>query len=190
MKVPFICQFMPLRWSYEGILISQAKLNPLTATQDLLEARIQELVNLPPSIPFTEEQRRELDLAKQALAAVSGLYGRRAPEVADLLAEVRQAAIDGRLTEALIEQAMELRRGTSAEEIYVNRKVLDLVTKAEMEREDYRNEVGPNVFFGTVKRYFGTDFSTLWINGVVILITLGLVIASLEWSLRRQLTRV
>jgi hypothetical protein len=46
------------------------------------------------------------------------------------------------------------------------------------------------VFFGTVKRYFGTDFNTLWINGVVIFLSLGLVVASLEWSLRRQLTRV
>jgi ABC transport system ATP-binding/permease protein len=190
LKVPFICQFMPLRWTYEGILISQAKMNPLTRTQDLLEARIQELVNLPTSIPFTEEQRTELDLSKQALAAVSGLYGKRGEEVAVLLDRIRTAAIEGTLNRDLIAGAMELRRGTSAEEIYVNRKVLDLVTKAEMEREDYRHNIGPNVFFGTVKRYFGTDFNTLWINGVVIFLSLGLVVASLEWSLRRQLTRV
>lgn len=190
LKVPFICQFMPLRWTYEGILISQAKMNPLTRTQDLLEARIQELVNLPASIPFTEQQRQELDLTKQALAAVSGLYGRRGTEVATLLDRVRRSAIEGTLTPELISGAMALRKGTNAEEIYVNRKVLDLVTKAEMEREDYRHNIGPNVFFGTVKRYFGTDFNTLWINGVVILLSLGGIIGSLEWSLRRQLTRV
>jgi hypothetical protein len=190
LKVPFICQFMPLRWTYEGILISQAKMNPLTRTQDLLEARIQELVNLPASIPFTEQQRRELDQAKQALAAVSGLYGRRGSEVAALLLQVRTAAIEGKLNPELIAGAMALRKGTNAEEIYVNRKVLDLVTKAEMEREDYRHNIGPNVFFGTVKRYFGTDFNTLWINGMVILLSLGAIVGSLEWSLRRQLTRV
>ncbi len=190
LKVPFICQFMPLRWSYESMLISQAKLNPLSRTQDLLEDRIQELVNLPPSIPFTEEQRQELDLAKQALAAVSGLYGARASEVAASLGGLSAAAEARRLDPELIAGTMKQRKGISAEEIFVNRKVLDLVTKAEMEREDYRNQVGPNVFFGTVKRYFGTDFNTLWINGVVILLTLGLIIAALEWSLRRQLTRV
>jgi hypothetical protein len=181
---------MPLRWSYEGILISQAKLNPLTRTQDLLEDRIQELVNLPPSIPFTEEQRKELDLTKQALAAVSGLYARRAHEVANLLEQIGTAALERRLRPELIETAMALRKGASAEEIYVNRKVLDLVTKAEMEREDYRHQVGPNVFFGTVKRYFGTDFNTLWINAMVIFASLALVITCLELSLRRQLTRV
>jgi len=190
LKVPFICQFMPLRWTYEGILISQAKMNPLTRTQDLLEERIQELVNLPASIPFTEQQRRELDQAKQALAAVSGLYGRRGSEVAALLLQVRTAAIEGKLNPELISGAMALRKGTNAEEIYVNRKVLDLVTKAEMEREDYRHNIGPNVFFGTVKRYFGTDFNTLWINGMVIFLSLGVIVGSLEWSLRRQLTRV
>ena len=31
--------------------------------------------------------------------------------------------------------------------------MLDLVTKAEMEREDYRLESSPNVFFGTIKTY-------------------------------------
>lgn len=190
LKVPFICQFMPLRWTYESILISQAKLNPLSHTQDLLEDRIQELVNLPPSIPFTEAQRQELDLAKQALAAVSGLYAPRASEVAATLRRINRAALERKLDAALIARSMEARKGVSAEEIFVNRKVLDLVTKAEMEREDYRNQVGPNVFFGTVKRYFGTDFNTLWINGVVVLLTLALIISALEWSLRRQLTRV
>lgn len=190
LQVPIICQFMPLRWSYEGILISQAKLNPLTRTQDLLEDRIQELVNLPPNIPFTEEQRKELDLTKQALAAVSGLYARRAHEVASLLDQIGNAALERRLQPDLIEAAMALRKGASAEEIFVNRKVLDLVTKAEMEREDYRHQVGPNVFFGTVKRYFGTDFNTLWINAMVILASLAIVVTCLELSLRRQLTRV
>ena len=70
----------------------------------------------------------------------------------------------------------------SAEEVYVNRKVLDLVTKAEMEREDYRRKSSPNVFFGTSKRYFGTAFSTLWINGLVILFVITLIIGAVELS--------
>jgi len=190
LRVPFICQFMPLRWSYEAMIISQAKLNPLTRTQDLLEERIQELVNLPPSVPFTDQQKQELDLTKQALAAVSGLYGRRGREVATTLQRIGNAALERRLTQELIDSVTELRKGTSAEEIYVNRKVLDLVTKAEMEREDHRKKQSPNVFFGTVKRYIGTDFRTLWINSIVVAISLLLILTALELSLRRQLTRV
>jgi len=68
--------------------------------------------------------------------------------------------------------------------------VLDLVTKAEMEREDYRRKTSPNVFFGTRKMYLGTKYNTLWINSIVILFTLSLIIAAVELSLRRQLTKV
>lgn len=190
LKVPFICQFMPLRWSYEAMLISQAKLNPLTSAQDQLEARIQELVNLPPDIKMTTDQQRDLDAAKQGLAVVSGLYAKNDREAAAKLREIRNATMRGRVTPQLLQSALGQEDGVSAEEVYVNRKVLDLVTKAEMEREDYRRKISPNVFFGTVKRYFGTDFDTLWINTMVIFLSLALLITGVEISLRRQLTRV
>ncbi|WP_170267032.1 ATP-binding cassette domain-containing protein [Brevifollis gellanilyticus] len=190
LKVPFICQFMPLRWSYEAMLISQAKLNPLTSTQDQLEARIQELVDQPKEIKMTKDQQRELDTAKQALAVVSGLYARDADEAVDLLNDIRADSIHGRLETQLLNKALERQDGVSAEEVYVNRKVLDLVTKAEMEREDYRRKRSPNVFFGTTKRYFGTEFSTLWINGLVMFFIMVILLTSLELSLRRQLTKV
>ncbi|MBV6500588.1 MAG: Vitamin B12 import ATP-binding protein BtuD [Prosthecobacter sp.] len=190
LKVPFICQFMPLRWSYEAMLISQAKLNPLTSAQDQLEARIQELVSLPKEARMTRDQQRELDTAKQALAVVSGLYARDADEAVGLLNRIRAASIRGRLDARLLNEALERQDGVSAEEVYVNRKVLDLVTKAEMEREDYRRKRSPNVFFGTVKRYFGTEFGTLWINGLVILFSIAFIFTVVELNLRRQLTKV
>jgi hypothetical protein len=190
LKVPFICQFMPLRWSYEAMLISQAKLNPLTSTQDQLEARIQELVDLPKEIKMTRDQQRELDTAKQALAVVSGLYAKDANEAVSLLSRIRADSLHGRLEPKLLNKALERQDGVSAEEVYVNRKVLDLVTKAEMEREDYRRKRSPNVFFGTSKRYFGTEFSTLWINGLVILFIMIVLLTCVELSLRRQLTKV
>jgi hypothetical protein len=155
-----------------------------------LEQRIQELVNLPPEIKMTADQQRELDTAKQGLAVVSGLYAKDKSQAARKLSEIRDAAIRGRVTPKLLQSALEQQDGVSAEEVYVNRKVLDLVTKAEMEREDYRRKSSPNVFFGTSKRYFGTAFSTLWINGLVILFVITLIIGAVELSLRRQLTRV
>jgi ABC-type multidrug transport system ATPase subunit/ABC-type multidrug transport system permease subunit len=190
LKVPFICQFMPLRWSYEAMLISQSKLNPLTAVQDELDARIQELVNLPKEVRLSADQQRQLDLAKQALALVSGLYAKDADTAAEMLKEIRYANMRGKLDAKLLKLAQEQQDGVSAEEVYVNRKVLDLTTKAEMERSDYRRKRSPNVFFGSSKRYLGAEFSTLWINGLVILFIVALVLAGVELSLRRQLKRV
>jgi ABC-type multidrug transport system ATPase subunit/ABC-type multidrug transport system permease subunit len=190
LKVPFICHFMPLRWSYEGMLLSQAKLNPLTRCQDLLEDRIQSIVELPRDVELTAAQRKELDLAKQALAVVSGLQARNPQEVARRLEKLREDVMRRTLDAATLEQYQAEKKDTSAEEVFVNRKVLDLLTKAEMEREDYRRKTSPNVFFGTQKKYFGTTFKTLWINNVVLLIGLAGVLTVIGVSLRRQLTQV
>lgn len=214
LKVPFICHFMPLRWTYESAIISQARLNPLSVAQTQLEERIQRLIDLPRHIPMTETQRKELDLTKQALAVVSGLHGADAGEVSSRLSLIRSGVKKGKLDPSLLED-----RGgkneVSAEEIYINRKVLDLVNKAEMEREDYRLKNSPNVFFGTVKTYrFYTPapsgaedekekdakrkkpwyeelkVSTLWMNFVVVMIGLAGVLAVLLFALKKQLSKV
>jgi hypothetical protein len=216
LKVPFICHFMPLRWSYESTIISQAKLNPLSVAQSQLEDRIQEFANLPRHIPLTEKQRKDMDLAKQALAVVSGLSGEDANVVGDRLALIRKGLQSGRLDPSLLEARS--KKGVSADEIYVNQKVLDLVNKAEMEREDYRRKESPNVFFGTVKTYhpFGKPddsaathteltrdtpapkklwyeefkISTLWMNFFVIIFGLAVVVVFLMIALKRQLSKV
>jgi len=211
LKVPFICQFMPLRWSYEAMLISQARFNPLTRSQDLLESRIQQIVEKPGEL--TEQERNTLDLTKQALAVVSGLQAKEPNDVPKHLENVREHAVHGTLTQEMLDYVQRERKATSAEELYVNRKVLDLVTKAEMEREDYRRERSPNVFFGTTRKYpfvkwtsdaeklrnhaswlgFYIDYyevKTIHLNAFVILFSLVLIIASVQFSLKRQLTKV
>jgi len=188
LKVPFICHFMPLRWSYESVIISQAKLNPLSRSQQLLEDRIQKLISLPKEQKLTEAQRNELDLTKQALAVVSGLQDEDAGGVVRKLDMIRRGMKDGTLNTATLTEKSS--KGVSAEEIFVNRKVLDLVTKAEMEREDYRRKSSPNVFFGTLKTYNGWKFTTLWINILVMMLMLAVTVGALLMSLRRQLSKV
>ena len=39
LQVPFVCQFIAMRWSYEEMVVAQAKLNPLTRRQDRTPAR-------------------------------------------------------------------------------------------------------------------------------------------------------
>ena len=213
LRVPLICEFMPLRWSYESMIICQAKLNPLTSTQEMLEARIQALIAPGTKKEMTEAQRSELDLTKQALALVSGLQDEQADAVSRKLAEIRRGIRTGTLSAQLTEDTN--RKGVSAEEIFINRKVLDLVTKAEMEREDYRRKTSPNVFFGTMKTLWtrqettsevfariaagdtdGTPndkpfrINTLWINFFVMLGSLVAVVVALRIFLKRQLSKV
>ena len=75
----------------------------------------------------------------------------------------------------------------TAEQIYVNQKVSDLISNAEMEQSDYRRGNRPNVFFGAQKRYFGIRIGAFVFNTTVLIgSTLGLL-ALLHWILRKQL---
>jgi ABC transport system ATP-binding/permease protein len=190
LKVPFICQFMPLRWTYEAMLISQARMNPLTRTQDLMEAAIQHYAALGQARALTTEENQQFELLKQALAVVSGLHAREVEDVPKHLKSVARSLKANQLDQALIDYVQRERKGTSAEDLYVNRKVLDLVTKAEMEREDYRRKSSPNVFFGLQKEGLGIKIQTVWLNFWIVLLFLVAIIALLQICLKKQMTRV
>src|SRR5207237_9509422 len=75
----------------------------------------------------------------------------------------------------------------TAEQLYVNQKVSDLISNAEMEQSDYRRGGKLNVFFGEEKRYFGFAVDLFVFNTIVLIgSTLGLL-GILHWILRRQL---
>ena len=97
----------------------------------------------------------------------------------------------------------------SADELYTNQKIRDLVDKAEMERTDYRDDQEQNVFFGTRRTFERpavvnalippTDpdippgplvISTLNLNRLVLIAFITLALALLYLNLRRKLTRV
>ena len=44
LQVPFVCQFIAMRWSYEEMVVAQAKLNPLTRRQERTQDEIDRLV--------------------------------------------------------------------------------------------------------------------------------------------------
>jgi hypothetical protein len=181
LQVPLICQFIAMRWSYEEMVVAQAKLNPLTRRQDRTNDEIQKLA---PKANTTEQRGRLNDL-KDVLALLSGLEAPSAKEI-DHYLKLVDPVIAGkqRLDRSLFKDA---NGPVTAEQIYVNQKVSDLISKAEMEQNDYRRGKKPNVFFGLQKRYFGFKIGVFTFNTVVLLVsTLGLLVG-LHWILRKQL---
>src|SRR5207248_4216389 len=75
----------------------------------------------------------------------------------------------------------------TAEQIYVNQKVSDLISNAEMEQSDYRRGSRPNVFFGAQKHYIGVKISVFMFNTIVLIGSTIAMLALLYWILRRQL---
>jgi hypothetical protein len=181
LQVPFICEFMPMRWSYEGIVFAQAKLNPLA----LRQARIQRQINQLAAVRKpTEAQEDRLDDLKDLLAILSGLEAKSPEELDKRLNRIDRVISGGHLNR---DEIVGREGGVTAEQLFTNQKVLDLVSKAEMEQSDYRDNHHPNVFFGPVKNYFGVNIPLLWFNAGVMIFSSWMIFAILYYILRRQI---
>jgi hypothetical protein len=151
LQIPLISRLVATHYSYEALIVSQAKLNPLTRRQDEIQQQIDKIVAKREQF-FDTKRLEEL---KDTLALLSGLESGTAKGV-----EKRLKAID-----AVIEKKKPLdlgaikskTTGVTAERLYTNQKVTDLVAKAETEQNDYRRTVPANTFFSPEKRYFNLD---------------------------------
>ena len=181
LQVPFVCQFIAMRWSYEEMIVAQAKLNPLTRRQDRANDEIQQLA--PKA--NTPEQRARLNDLKDVLALLSGLEGRSAKEI-DHYLKLVDPVIAGKqkFDSSLLRDA---KGPITAEQLYVNQKVSDLISKAEMEQNDYRRGKKPNVFFGLQKRYSGCKFGVFTFDTSVLIASMLGLLVLLHWILRKQL---
>jgi hypothetical protein len=170
-----------MRWSYEEIIVAQARLNPLTKRQDRAHDRIQELA--PKA--NTPQQRAHLNDLKDVLALLSGLEGQSARQI-DRYLKLVDPVIAGkqRFDRSLFKDA---KGPVTADQLYVNQKVADLISRAEMEQNDYRRGSKPNVFFGPEKRYFGMKFGVFTFDTVVLGVSMLILLVMLHWILRKQL---
>ena len=181
LQVPLICEFMPMRWSYEALVYAQAKLNPLTGRQEL----IQNLINrLARQKDLTDDEQHRLEDLKELLAVLSGLHGEDVRSVEGKLRDIDRVIGGETVPPELLEPAP---GDVTAERLYVNQKTTDLVNKAEMEQSDYRESRFLNVFFGPEKRYFGVQSSVLVFNAWVLIICSLATFQVIYFVLRHQL---
>ncbi len=181
LKVPFVCQFIGMRWSYEEIIVAQAKLNPLTRRQEKVNAEIRRLA---PAAKTPETAARLNDL-KEILAILSGLEAKTPKEV-DRYLDVIDRVVAGKRPF----QRSDFRNASgeiTAEQLYINQKISDLISNAEIEQNDYRRGGKPNVFFGAEKRYLGMKVSVFTFNTMVLVTSSLALLGLLLWILRRQL---
>lgn len=181
LQVPLICEIMPTRWSYEALIYAQAKLNPLTSRQEKIQSLINEIIR---SKNLTAERAERLDDLKEALAVLSGLEAERPDQLRRAFRRI-DAVING---EPFKPSRFEsLGSGVTAEQLYVNQKITDLVSKAEMEQSDYREDRHLNVFFGPLKEYLGIRAGILWFNSAVLVASTLFLFVVLHQILRSQI---
>ncbi|MCX6973931.1 MAG: ATP-binding cassette domain-containing protein [Verrucomicrobia bacterium] len=181
LHVPLICEVMPTRWSYEALVFAQAKLNPLTRRQEKIQSMIYEIVRKKNPTPHQEERLEDL---KDTLALLSGLEASTPSKMNRAFGLIDQV-IDGAPFDR--SKFKKLGTGFTAEQLYVNQKVTDLISKAEMEQSDYRENRHLNVFFGPVKEYLGLKVGMLWFNVGVLLVSSFALFWTLYLILRNQI---
>src|SRR5213595_1414432 len=115
LQVPLVCQFIAMRWSYEEMIVAQAKLNPLTRRQDRAQREIDRLVAEHRKDPEADKRLEDL---KETLALLSGLEAKSASELDHYLGLIDQVLNGKRpFDRALFKNA---NGPITAEQIYVN----------------------------------------------------------------------
>ncbi|HEY2341957.1 MAG TPA: ABC transporter permease, partial [Chthoniobacteraceae bacterium] len=191
LHIPLISRFVATHYSYEALVVAQAKLNPLEIRQDELQEQIKAIVS---KRQLSDAESRRLDDLKDTLADLSGLEASSPREI-----EKRLHRIDEIIGGKPLVDPSSIRSkntGASAERLYHNLKVNDLVTNAETEQSDYRRAMPVNVFFSPEKFFhiatvgswnFNVRFSVYVFNTAVLVISSIGILAALYLILRRQL---
>lgn len=164
------------------MVVAQAKLNPLTRRQERTQSEIDRLVAKREESPDAMKRLNEL---KETLAVLSGLEAKTSDELDRYLKTIDQVLNRKRpFDRELFKDAV---GPVTAEQLYVNQKVSDLISNAEMEQSDYRRGGKLNVFFGQEKRYLGMKVNVFLFNTIVLIGSTFALLGLLHWILRRQL---
>jgi len=164
------------------MVVAQAKLNPLTRRQERTQEQIDRLVAKKEQNP---EATRRLNELKETLAVLSGLEA-KTPDELDRYLKMIDKVLD-RKSPFNRELFKDAEGPVTAEQLYVNQKISDLISNAEMEQSDYRRSGKLNVFFGEGKRYLGVNVNVFVFNTIVLVGSTLALLGLLHWILRRQL---
>ena len=188
MQVPFICNLIPLRWSYESLIIAQDTQNPLAKAITEIEYHKR---NLLKKRTLTEKETEKLNQYKDAHTIVYGLTGKSSKDIKSKINKIRNALISDQFeSEKYYSNDNPDRLSSTA--AYQNEKVRDLITKAEIDILDYRihedgTESGQiNVFFSKSKKIFDRKIPTLAINILVVISFTLVVLLCLTLILRKE----
>ena len=190
LRVPLISRIVATHYSYEALVVAQAKLNPLATRQQELQRMIETLA-AKPTRSETEDDR--LDDLKDTLAQLSGLEAGSPREIDRRLARADEIIAGSPTSKGDFRTKV---LGITASQLYENQKIADMVAKAETEQNDYRRNYRINPFFSPEKHHFylgkneGGWTTSVWFrNGAILLLTSLVQLILLRWVLRRQLQK-
>ena len=149
--VPVPATVMPLRYAYEGMIVSQAVRNPFEVERIRLQRRIERFRKL--ANRYNARDIEEFDLAKEGLRRLLAAGASNKREAAELCARIRRIATSGKRIEVESmkvwpENAPDAR---PAADFFVNERIDLLIREAETFRNDYRNKRNRIIFHALKK---------------------------------------
>ncbi len=195
---PVPARFIPLRYAYEGMMVSQATNNPFEKQRHLvqkdidpLKKRIELRIKGDLSQELTPKETERLSILKEALRRLMAAEARNTSEALSLTKKIAHAGRFGTMDELLAIPPYPEDESVYTKPIrdfFVNNRVDLLTSKAEIDRLDYRWRKKRSIFYGEVKYWFG--FVTKTTRGCALVlvgcIAFCLTITMMILQLRKQ----
>ncbi len=145
---------MPLRYAYEGMVVTQAVRNPFERERISLQRRIDKIADreADPAAPPPEKDNQRFKILKEGLRSLLAVGARDENEAARRIQRIAWIAKHGA---ALEMESLNLwpddPHTRPASEFYVNQRIDLMIHEAETFRKDYRNTEHRNIFLALKK---------------------------------------
>ncbi len=143
--IPVPAYVMPLRYAYEGMIVTQAMRNPFEVERVRLQRRIDRVRDIQQ--PFDKESLERFEIVKEGLRRLLASGATDLEDAAERIGRIREFAISGSGAELenmkIWPDGHHHARPTS--DFFVNERIDLMVREAETFRNDYRNLIHRNV---------------------------------------------
>jgi hypothetical protein len=184
---PVPSTIMPLRYAFEGSIVTQATENRFEETRRPVQKTI-DILKDKEKLKLSEED--ELKKAGNKIGVFFASVAKTSSQANEILSDpLRQ--LEQLQKEEMEGLETELDRETrSVSQFFVNERVENMVDLAETLRLDGRRNDKPNIFLAKEKTFFGINLSTQWYCRIfLILLTTAFLLPAasfLKYSLTRR----
>jgi len=152
---PVPARLMPLRYAYEGMIVSQATKNPFEKYRTQIQSTLDALKEKPPS-ELTEADKERIEILKEGLTRLVAAEALSLDDADKLCAKLVDTSINKSMDELIsipvyVEEQDE---APSCRSYFINSRVELLFREAESQRTDYRNREKPNIFLAEKKYWW------------------------------------
>lgn len=145
---------MPLRYAYEGLVVTQATRNPFELERIRLQRRIDAIADreAESGIPATTAELQRFELLKEGVRRLLAVGASDADDAGDLIRRIVRLSKSGSKQDLeRIKVWPEDPKARAASEFFVNDRIDLMVREAETFRQDYRNTEYRNIFLALKK---------------------------------------